>query len=170
MEKEIVNRIAKIPVKNIDVSSFIPKNERVILDIKKWLKNDLVLIEKEFRNKVKNFDWKVYQNKFVSIQCSNDAIIPDWAFILVSSVLKQNKISNFIGSLKSMEEYLIIESIRKSDFSIYENKIVIIQGCTNESFPKSCYSSLINKLQPMVKKILFGEACSSVPIFKRVQN
>ena len=68
MEKEIVNRIAKIPVKNIDVSSFIPKNERVILDIKKWLKNDLVLIEKEFRNKVKNFDWKVYQNKFVSIQ------------------------------------------------------------------------------------------------------
>ena len=170
MEKEIVNRIAKIPVKNIDVSSFIPKNERVILDIKKWLKNDLVLIEKEFRNKVKNFDWKVYQNKFVSIQCSNDAIIPDWAFILVSSVLKQNKISNFIGSLKSMEEYLIIESIRKSDFSIYENKIVIIQGCSNEYFPKSCYSSLINKLQPMVKKILFGEACSSVPIFKRVQN
>ena len=170
MEKEIVNRIAKIPVKNIDVSSFIPKNERVILDIKKWLKNDLVLIEKEFRNKVKNFDWKVYQNKFVSIQCSNDAIIPDWAFILVSSVLKQNKISNFIGSLKSMEEYLIIESIRKSDFSIYENKIVIIQGCSNKSFPKSCYSSLINKLQPMVKKILFGEACSSVPIFKRVQN
>ena len=170
MEKEIVNRVAKIPVKNIDVSSFVPKNERVILDIKKWLKNDLVLIEKEFRNKVKNFNWKVYQNKFVSIQCSNDAIIPDWAFILVSSVLKQNKISNFIGSLKSMEEYLIIESIRKSDFSIYENKIVIILGCSNESFPKSCYSSLINKLQPMVKKILFGEACSSVPIFKRVQN
>ena len=170
MEKDIVNRIAKIPVKNIDVTAFIPKNEKVIFDIKKWLKNDLVLVEKEFRNKVKNFDWTVYQNKFVSIQCSNDAIIPDWAFILVSSVLKQNKISNFIGSLKSMEEHLISESIRKSDFSIYENKTVIIQGCSNESFPKSCYSSLINKLQPIVKKILFGEACSSVPIFKRVQN
>ena len=170
MGKEIVNKIAKIPVKNIDVSSFVPKNERVIFDIKQWLKNDLILIEKDFRSKVKNFDWKVYENKFISIQCSNDAIIPDWAFILISSVLKKNNITNFIGSLKSMEEYLVCESIRKSEFSIYENKTVIIQGCSNESFPKSCYSSLINKLQPIVKKILFGEACSSVPIFKRIQT
>ena len=170
MKKEIINKVSKIPIHNIDVGSFIPKNSRVVFDIKQWLKNDLILIEKEFRNKIKEFNWEIYSDKLVSIQCSNDAIIPDWAFILVSSVLKQNKISNFIGSLKSMEEYLISESIRKSDFSIYENKIVIIQGCSNESFPKSCYSSLINKLQPMVKKILFGEACSSVPIFKRVQN
>ena len=148
----------------------IPKNKRVVFDIKQWLKNDLILIEKEFRNKIKEFNWDIYSDKLVSIQCSNDAIIPDWAFILVSSKLKEHKVTNFIGSLESMEEYLIYNSISKHDFSAYENKTIIIQGCSDEFIPKSCYSLLIEKLQPIVKKILFGEACSSVAIFKKIRT
>ena len=167
MKKEIINKVSRIPIHNIDISSFIPKKRRVVFDIKQWLKNDLILIEKEFRNKIKEFNWDIYSDKLVSIQCSNDAIIPDWAFILVSSKLKEHKVTNFIGSLESMEEYLIYNSISKHDFSAYENKTIIIQGCSNEFIPKSCYSLLIEKLQPIVKKILFGEACSSVPIYKK---
>ena len=170
MKKEIINKVSKIPIHNIDVGSFIPKNTRVVFDIKQWLKNDLILIEKEFRNKIKEFNWEIYSDKLVSIQCSNDAIIPDWAFILISSKLKEHNIINFIGSIESMEEYLIYNSISKHDFSTYENKTVIIQGCSNESIPKSCYSLLIEKLQPIVKKILFGEACSSVAIFKKIRT
>ena len=170
MKKEIINKVSRIPIHNIDISSFIPKNRRVVFDIKQWLKNDLILIEKDFRNKIKEFNWDIYSDKLVSIQCSNDAIIPDWAFILVSSKLKEHKVTNFIGSLESMEEYLIYNSISKHDFSAYENKTIIIQGCSNELIPKSCYSLLIEKLQPIVKKILFGEACSSVAIFKKIRT
>tara|TARA_B100001287_G_C22641796_1_gene510538 strand:+ start:488 stop:1000 length:513 start_codon:yes stop_codon:yes gene_type:complete len=170
MKKEIINKVSRIPIHNIDISSFIPKKRRVVFDIKQWLKNDLILIEKEFRNKIKEFNWDIYSDKLVSIQCSNDAIIPDWAFILVSSKLKEHKVTNFIGSLESMEEYLIYNSISKHDFSAYENKTIIIQGCSNEFIPKSCYSLLIEKLQPIVKKILFGEACSSVAIFKKIRT
>ena len=170
MKKEIINKVSRIPIHNIDISSFIPKNKRVVFDIKQWLKNDLILIEKEFRNKIKEFNWDIYSDKLVSIQCSNDAIIPDWAFILVSSKLKEHKVTNFIGSLESMEEYLIYNSISKRDFSAYENKTIIIQGCSNEFIPKSCYSLLIEKLQPIAKKILFGEACSSVAIFKKIRT
>ena len=170
MKYDIVNKISKSPIMTVDLDDFALKSEIIVFDIKNWLKNGLVLIENDFREKVKSFDWSIYTDKLICIQCSNDAIIPDWAFILVSSKLKEHKVTNFIGSLESMEEYLIYNSISKHDFSAYENKTIIIQGCSNEFIPKSCYSLLIEKLQPIVKKILFGEACSSVAIFKKIRT
>ena len=106
------------------------------------------------------------KNKLVSISCSTDAIIPDWAFMLISSELNKLNIKNLIGSIEDFENILMIEAINSIDLSTYKNKPVIIKGCTNKKFKKYFYSLLIDKIQPVAKSIMFGEACSSVPIFK----
>jgi len=167
MNKEIINRVTNSKLETIDLESFISDNQRRTFDLKKWLKNDLVLIEKDFRENLQNHDWKQYKNNFLSIVCSNDAIIPDWAFLLVSSYLKKDEIKHVIGSLELLENILINETINNYDFSNYKNKAVIIKGCSNKFIPKSSYSILIDKLQPVVKSIMFGEACSSVPVYKK---
>ncbi|KRO88681.1 MAG: DUF2480 family protein [Bacteroidetes bacterium] len=170
MSKEIINRVANSKLETIDLESFISENERETFDLKKWLKNDLVLIEKDFRENAQNYNWKQHKNKFISIVCSNDAIIPDWAFLLISSFLKKNEIKHVIGSLELLENLLINEAINNYDFSNYQNKTVIIKGCSGKFIPKSSYSALIEKLQPIAKSILFGEACSSVPIYKYLKK
>jgi len=170
MNKEIINKVNNSKLKSVDLDSLIPENERIILDLKTWLKDELILIEKDFRHAVKKHDWQQYKDKFVSIQCSNNAIIPDWAFILVSNELKENKIENFIGPLDVMEHIIMRNIIYSLDLNKFENKIVIIKGCSKRSIPKSSYSFLIERLQPIAKKIMFGEACSSVPIFNKPIN
>ena len=170
MKKEILNKVAKSSLKTIDLDSLVPNNPRIIFDIKNWLKNDLIIIEKDFRELVKNHNWDQYLGKFVSIQCSNDAIIPDWAYMLISKSLKELEIKNFIGSLELMEHMIVRELIYNLDLSDFKNKSVIINGCSSKTIPKASYSFLIDRLQPTVKKIMFGEACSSVPIFKKSLN
>ncbi len=170
MSKEITNKVANSNLKSIDLDSLIPGNERIVFDLKPWLKDGLILIEKDFRDSVKNHDWQQYKGKFVSIQCSNNAIIPDWAFMLISSSLKDNQVENFIGPLELMEHIIIRNIIYSLNLKEYEKKIVIIKGCSKKSIPKSSYSFLIERLQPIAKKIMFGEACSSVPIFKTSMN
>jgi hypothetical protein len=119
---------------------------------------------------LRNHDWKQYKNKFLSIVCSNEAIIPDWALLLVSSYLKKEEIKHVIGSLELLENILISDAINNYNFSNYQNKAVIIKGCSNKFIPKSSYSLLIDKLQPVVKSIMFGEACSSVPVYKKSKS
>ena len=167
MRRDPLNKVENSSLKTLDLDSLIPNDPREVFDIKNWLKDDLILIEKDFREFVKNHDWKQYQNKFVSIQCSNNAIIPDWAFMLISSSLKKYNIENFIGSLEIMECMIIRNLIHELDLSTFKDKSVIIKGCSKKSIPKAAYSLLINRLQPNVKRIMFGEACSSVPIFKK---
>jgi|TARA_B100001094_G_scaffold258942_1_gene258945 hypothetical protein len=167
MKKEIINKVENSSLKTIDLDLLVPKTPRVIFDIKNWLKNDLILIEKDFRELIKNHNWNQYLGKYVSIQCSNNAIIPDWAFLLVSKSLKELEIENFIGSLDVMEHIIMKKTIDKLDLSSFKNKSIIIKGCSRKSIPKASYSFLIDRLQPIAKKIMFGEACSSVPIFKK---
>jgi len=167
MKKEIINKVENSSLKTIDLDLLIPKTPRVIFDIKNWLVNDLILIEKDFRELIKNHNWNQYLGKYVSIQCSNNAIIPDWAFLLVSKSLKELEIENFIGSLDVMEHIIMKKTIDKLDLSSFKNKSIIIKGCSRKSIPKASYSFLIDRLQPIAKKIMFGEACSSVPIFKK---
>ena len=167
MNYEIENRVSKSPIKTIDLEDFIGDIDIVVFDIKCWLKDDLILVEKDFREKVSSFDWSRYNGKNVAIQCSNDAIIPHWAFMLVSSELKNINIKNFIGSVNDYENFLITEKINNINLAIFQDKPVIIKGCSEKKFKEFLYSVLIEKIQPVAKKIMFGEACSSVPIFKR---
>jgi len=167
MNYEIKNKISKSPIKTIDLEDFIADINIVVFDLKNWLKDDLILIEKDFREKVGSFDWLSYNGKQVAIQCSNDAIIPHWAYMLVSSELKNLNIKNFIGTVNDYENFLITEKINNINLSIYQDKPVIIKGCSGKKFKEYQYSVLIEKIQPVAKRIMFGEACSSVPIFKR---
>ena len=167
MEKEIINRISKSKLVTIDIDEILSDFEVVTFDLKKYLKNDLVLIEKDFRDVMKKHKWKQYVGKKISIICSNSAIVPDWAFMLVSSYLKKNKIDNYIADEDQIKNIVLFESLNNLDLSLYTNKVIVIKGCSKRNIPKYVYSILIDRLQPIAKKIMFGEACSSVPIYKK---
>ena len=167
MKYEIENKLSKSPIKTIDLDDFMLDINITVLDIKDWLKDELILIEKDFREKVESYNWSIFKDKQVAIQCSNNAIIPDWAYMLVASELKSLNIKNFIGEISEYENFLITERIHNIDLSIYKDKPVIIKGCSGKKFKEFQYSVLIEKIQPVANRIMFGEACSFVPIFKR---
>jgi len=167
MSFEIKNRVAKSSLVTIDFDEFINQKKIIVFDLKIWLKDELILIEKDFRNKVNNHDWNDYNNHLVLIQCSNNAIIPHWAYLLISSKLKENGIKNFIGSEEDYNNYSIINSIHNIDLNEFKEKSVIVKGCSNYANKNYYYSLIVDKIQNEVKSLMFGEACSSVPIFKR---
>jgi len=167
MSFEIKNRVAKSSLVTIDFDEFINQKKIIVFDLKIWLKDELILIEKDFRNKVNNHDWNDYNNHLVLIQCSNNAIIPHWAYLLISSKLKENGIKNFIGSEEDYNNYSIINSIHNIDLNEFKEKSVIVKGCSNYANKNYYYSLIVEKIQNGVKSLMFGEACSSVPIFKR---
>lgn len=163
---EIINKVANSALKTIDLEDFYPKGKRVLFDIKDWLFHELILKEKEFRTSVDNHDWSQYQHNFVAVTCTADAIIPSWAFMLVTSKLLPFAKKVVIGNLETLETVLyqnIIEDLSTEDF---QGKPVIVKGCSEKPVPIAAYSFLLEKLQPIAKSILFGEACSSVPIYK----
>ena len=166
MSFEIKNRVAKSSLVTIDFDEFINQKKIIVFDLKIWLKDELILIEKDFRNKVNNHDWNDYNNHLVLIQCSNNAIIPHWAYLLISSKLKENGIKNFIGSEEDYNNYSIINSIHNIDLNEFKEKSVIVKGCSNYANKNYYYSLIVDKIQNEVKSLMFGEACSSVPIFK----
>ena len=167
MSNEIINRVAESSLITIDFNEFINQKKIIVFDLKMWLKDELILIEKDFRNNVNNHNWKEYNDHLVLIQCSNNAIIPHWAYLLISSKLKENEINNFIGSEEDYNNYSIINSINNIDLNDFKEKSVIVKGCSNYANKNYYYSLIIDKIQNEVKSLMFGEACSSVPIFKR---
>ena len=146
MSQKIINRVANSRLEAIDLELFFPEIERISFDIKLWLKDELFLVEKDFREKVKNFDWKKYKNKAVYITCSNDAIIPDWAYILISSQFNNHEIRNVIGSKEILNIKLVTDMVNTFNFSIYKGKPVIIKGCSDQKIPLSAYSVLLEKI------------------------
>ncbi len=167
MKKEIVNRVAKSPLVTIDLEELYPSGSRIAFDIAPWLVEGIVLREKEFRIKVENHQWDIYTNKYISIYCSTDAIIPAWAFMLITTKLTPHANSIVIGTQKELETVLFFELISYLNIEEYKNKSVIIKGCAEKPIPPAAYGFLISKLQPVAKSILYGEACSSVPLYKR---
>ena len=164
---EIINRVANSALITIDLEDYYPKGTRVCFDVKDWLYEDLVLREKEFRTFVNTHDWAVYKNQFVALHCSTDAIIPGWAFMLIRLQLSGIAKQVVVGDLETLETALYQIIINDLDLSFCSNKPVIVKGCSNKPVPKNAYLFLINKLQPIAKSIMYGEACSSVPLFKK---
>jgi hypothetical protein len=166
MAEEIVNRVSNSKLKTFDLEEIYPEGKRVLFDVKDWLFQELILKETDFRASVKNHDWSQYRNSFVAINCSVDAIIPSWAFMLVASELIPFANKVVIGDLELLETAIYQGLISFLDFKEFENAPVIIKGCANKPIPNSAYAFLIEKLQPIAKSIMFGEACSTVPLFK----
>ena len=167
MQEEIINRVANSKLITFDLEDYYAEGERVLFDIKDWLFEGLLLREKEFRAQVTSHDWGQYQNKYVAFHCSTDAIIPGWAYLLLAS--KANGIAKkvVIGDLETLETLLYQEALASVDFNAFKDKPVIIKGCANKPVPQNAYLLAIEKIQPFAKSLMYGEACSSVPLYKR---
>src|SRR5690554_1037718 len=165
--EEIINKVANSKLVTIDMETLYPEGNRVVFDIKDWLYEGLVLREKEFRTQVKNHDWSQYSNTYVVLCCSSDAIIPGWAYMLLTTALSPYANKVVTGSAEELETLLYAEIIDKLDMSPYKDVPVIIKGCSNKPVPQNAYLLLIQKLPPVVKSIFYGEACSSVPLYKK---
>ena len=167
MEGEIVNRVANSKLKTIDLEDFYPKGERILLDISDWLFEGLLLREKDFREKAASHNWEQYKEAYVALHCSTEAIIPSWAYLLLSVKLQPFVKKVVVGDLPLLETVIFQNIIEKFEVSEYENLPVIIKGCANKPIPETAYTLLITKLKGVVKSLMYGEACSFVPLFKK---
>lgn len=167
MSEKIVNRVASSQLINIDLEDFYPEGERVLFDIKEWLFAEQILKERDFRKFVKNHNWNTYQNKYIALTCSTGAIIPSWAYLLISVELSPFAKKIVVGNLETLETSIFQEIIDRLPVKNYINKPVIIKGCSNKPIPETAYIQLIARLLPFVRSIMYGEACSNVPLFKK---
>ena len=167
MSDEIVNRVAKSSLITIDLEDFYPKGLRRIIDIKQWLFHELILKETDFRNYLKEHDWNQYKDQYVALSCSADAIIPSWAYMLISTYLNPVAKKVVVGSLNDLETAIFQDLINELPTEDYKNKPLIIKGCASKPIPETAYIQLIEKVQPVARSIMFGEACSTVPLYKR---
>lgn len=167
MQDEIINKVANSALEVFDLEDYYQNGIRIKIDISKWLLEGFLLKEKDFREALKNHDWSQYQNHFVSISCSTDAIIPAWATILVTVYLTPYAKKTVLGNLTDLETALYQDIINSLDFSKYQDKPVILKGCSKKPVPESAYIIAIQKLQPFAKSIMYGEACSAVPLYKK---
>ena len=167
MEEEIVNRVAKSPLITFDLEDFYPEGERRSIDMSQWLEQGLILREKEFRIALKNVDFKAYENTYVAINCSTEALLPAWASLLVTTHIQPFAKKVVLGSLEDLERQIFEEIISQLDTTPFVNKPVIIKGCSEKNISAAAFVSLIQKLQPHAKSLFYGEACSSVPLHKK---
>ena len=167
MADEIINRVAQSKLVVIDLEDFYPQGKRVLFDIKDWLYEGLVLREKDFRKHVADHDWSQYENQYVALICSTDAIVPAWAYMLITIELSSYSKKSIIGDLNTLETSIYQNIINDLDLDSYQDKPIIIKGCSNKPVPDNAYVLLAEILKPVAKSIMYGEACSSVPLFKR---
>ena len=167
MPDEIINRVANSKLITINLEDYYPQGKRIIFDIKDWLFEGFVLREKDFRDQAKQFDWAQFQDQYVALTCSSDAIIPAWAYILLSIHLEPFAKKTVIGTLELLETSIYQEVLNTLDISEFSNKPIIIKGCSKKPVPQNAYIMLANKLKPVAQSIMYGEACSSVPLYKK---
>ena len=170
MADEIINKVSNSKLITLDLEELYPEGERVLFDIKDWLFDQIILKEKDFRASVKSHDWSRYKNTYVALTCSVDAIIPSWAYLLLSSELAPYSKKIVVGNLELLETSLFQDIIQNLSIESFKEKPIIIKGCAQKPIPPSAFSMLIHKLQPIAKSIMYGEACSTVPLFKKKQN
>tara|TARA_R110002072_G_scaffold29809_12_gene93776 strand:- start:1302 stop:1811 length:510 start_codon:yes stop_codon:yes gene_type:complete len=167
MAEEIINRIVNSKLINIDLEELYPNGKRILFDIKDWLFEGIILKEKDFREHVANHDWSQYQDNYIALTCSEDAIIPSWAYLLLSSELAPFAKKIVVGNLEMLETVLFQDIIQDFKVDDFKDKPIIIKGCAEKLIPPSAFAFLIQKLQPIAKTIMYGEACSTVPLYKR---
>jgi S-adenosylmethionine/arginine decarboxylase-like enzyme len=162
---EIVNKVAQSGLVTIDLQDWRPEGARAVVDIKERLWEGIALKEKDFRTWVSEWDWTAYAGQHVAVTCSADAIIPSWAYMLLSSALTPHAKTIVFGDADALESVLFKSKIDSVELAEYTDARVIVKGC-GQGVPTSAYLYLTHKLQPVVKSLMFGEACSTVPVYK----
>jgi hypothetical protein len=163
----IENKVANSGIITIDLETIRHAGERVLFDIKDWLFREMILKEKDFREFVKNHDWTQYENKNIAFYCSTDALVPTWAYMLLAAAVQQYANRYVFGDLQQLEITLYHDAIAQINAIDYTDKRIIIKGCSHNEMPVSAYVEISNKLLPVVKSLMYGEACSNVPIYKK---
>ncbi|SCY86485.1 DUF2480 family protein [Flavobacterium caeni] len=169
MEGEIVNRVANSALEVFDLEDYYPVGRRIQVDIAQWLFEGLLLREKDFREQLKNHDWTQYQDAYVAVHCSTDAIVPAWASILVTVHLTPFAKRIVNGTPEDIDTALYQEILPTIDYTPFADKPVIIKGCSRKPVPTSAYLLAAQYLQPLAKSIMYGEACSAVPLYKKTK-
>lgn len=165
---EIRNKVAEnTNLLTFDLEDYYTSGQRIQVDVSQWLDQGFILREKEFRTSLEAHDWQQYKNTYVAVSCSTDAIIPGWATMLLIVKLSPFVEKVVIGDFEVLETDLYNETLENIDLSNYKDKYVIIKGCANKPVPQSAYAKITSKLIEISKSVMYGEACSSVPLFKR---
>lgn len=163
----IENKVEKSGLITIDLVDLIPAGNQFVIDLKDFMYEGMILREKDFREQIKNKDWSEYQDAFVAVTNSSEGIVPLWAYMLISSALQPYAALVIRGNKAHLKGALLRRSIESLDVKEYTDKRVIIKGCGKETIPESAYITITQVLQPVVKSLMFGEACSTVPVFKK---
>jgi len=167
MAEEIINKVASSGIITIDLVEYYPKEEIVAFDIKPYLFRELILKEKDFREALQKTDWIKYENKIVAVICSVDAIIPAWAYMLIATYLQPMAKNIIIGDEKEVIKQNILRRINEIQEEEYNGKRLIIKGCGDVFIDSAAYMEITKKLLPVAKSIMYGEACSNVPVYKK---
>jgi len=167
MSEPIVNKVAESGLITIDLEKFLPDGEVAVFDLKDHLFMGLILKEKDFREALKNMDWNVYQDKNVAITCSADAIIPVWAYMLVASYLEPIAKEVYLGTEEEMIKHLFLKKISSVNMQQFTDQRVVVKGCGDIPIGNYAYAEITKQLRPVVKSIMYGEPCSTVPVYKK---
>lgn len=169
MENLIVNKVAESGLITLDLEEYYPKEETAIFDLKNYLFMELILKEKDYREALKNLDWSIYQNKNVAITCSADAVIPMWAYMLAATYLQPVAKEIIFGNEDFLHRTLFLKNLSKLNTTEFADKRVVIKGCGDKSISETAYVEITKLLTPVVKSIMYGEPCSTVPIYKKAK-
>lgn len=167
MSEQFVNKVAESGLISIDLEKYIPKGENMLFDLKEYLFMELILKEKEFRASLKGTDWEKFRDKNVAIVCSADAIIPVWAYMLVVSYLQPVAKEIVMGNAEELEKKLFIQNIDAININEFADKRIVIKGCGETPIADFAYMEITKRLLPVVKSIMYGEPCSTVPVYKK---
>jgi uncharacterized protein DUF2480 len=167
MPDTIINKVAESGLITIDLEDYYPKEKNTVFDLKDYLFMGMILKEKDFREVLKNIDWEIYRDKNVAITCSADAIIPVWAYMLVATYLSPVAKDFVLGDEKELQRKLFLKNISAIDTNKLSNQRVVIKGCGDRAIEDFAYLEITKRLIPIVRSIMYGEPCSTVPVFKR---
>src|SRR5918993_1344934 len=168
--EQIINKVANSALATFNLEDYYEPGDRTLLDIKDQLYEGLLLREKDFRDFIKTHHWAQYQDKLVAITCSTDAIVPTWAYMLLAIALRPFARRVIFGSLEELEIENYRNALSKSDWSAFKDAKVVIKGCSKVDVPVAIYVEVVNQLPPFAGSLMFGEPCSTVPLFKKAKN
>lgn len=167
----IVNKVAESGIITLDLAQYLPVKEQLaVFDLKPFLFMEMILREKDYRAALLACDWSIFEGKRVAVTCSADAIIPMWAYMLAASYLQPVAAAVYFGTEEEMYNHLVAENIAGIHVEEYEDKRVVVKGCGEEKIPEQAYLQVTQKLRPVVKSLMYGEPCSTVPIYKKAKG
>jgi Protein of unknown function (DUF2480) len=167
MSDEIINKVAQSSLLTLDLEEFFPKEEIMLFDLKPHLFMEMILKEKDFRAALQDIDWAQYQDKIVAVTCSTDAIIPFWAYMLVAVYAEPFAKDVILGDRQMALQQTFLSRIAAINLAAYTDKRVVVKGCGELPVGAFAYMEIAKRLRPVVKSIMYGEPCSTVPIFKK---